>query len=371
MEGGAEAVLNIPLNSSISVAYSSLFGAHEDLLLLEVDPNLLPDFLHNRVMIRGQADEDAVVCTPSTTYALKSVSTSNTIFLIPPAPNAHSQSPNVVESASVLKVAPCNMELSHIAPKLDKLKTLLAQKPYRPDEGDKNCVEDWTGLFTWNDLVDQIQASDEELRDGLQAISAIEINGYWRVIDEESVAELLTHIVHNSTLFGWSLNALKEEDVLTALEADGFSPMITINCLGMFGSKLDGGWSLDEKRVCLHFARRLLKKGKRILESFMEEWERSIPDGMQPNLEMLEGEVLMERIGIETWVWAFSVSSLPSTPAERFAALFGVRQKWEWRDLEPFIRDLWVPGLSSEALLIKYTRKTQPTADAEPIFSAR
>ena len=34
-------------------------------------------------------------------------------------------------------------------------------------------------------------------------------------------------------------------------------------------------------------------------------------------------------------------------------------------------RDLSVPGLSSEGLLLKYTRRTQPTQDAEPIFSAR
>ena len=34
-------------------------------------------------------------------------------------------------------------------------------------------------------------------------------------------------------------------------------------------------------------------------------------------------------------------------------------------------RDLSVPGLSSEGLLLKYTRRTQPTQDAEPVFSAR
>lgn len=36
-----------------------------------------------------------------------------------------------------------------------------------------------------------------------------------------------------------------------------------------------------------------------------------------------------------------------------------------------FSRDLTVPGLSSEGLLLKYTRKTQPNLDAEPVFSAR
>lgn len=33
-------------------------------------------------------------------------------------------------------------------------------------------------------------------------------------------------------------------------------------------------------------------------------------------------------------------------------------------------RDLHVPGASSEGLLIKYTRRSQPNAEAEPIFTA-
>ena len=34
-------------------------------------------------------------------------------------------------------------------------------------------------------------------------------------------------------------------------------------------------------------------------------------------------------------------------------------------------RDLNVPGLSSEGLLLKYTRRTQPSPETEPVFSAR
>ncbi|KAF5206346.1 zinc ion binding protein [Thalictrum thalictroides] len=75
---------------------------------------------------------------------------------------------------------------------------------------------------------------------------------------------------------------------------------------------------------------------------------------------------------MEKWMQKIpAVSSLPCTPAERFAALFRERQKWESKELDPYIRDLRVPGLSSEGLLLKYTRRTQPTLDAEPIFTAR
>lgn len=46
--GGAEAVLGLQPNSSISIAYHSLFGPHSDLMLLEVDEKLLPEILHQR-----------------------------------------------------------------------------------------------------------------------------------------------------------------------------------------------------------------------------------------------------------------------------------------------------------------------------------
>ncbi|KAJ6302026.1 hypothetical protein OIU77_016182 [Salix suchowensis] len=103
----------------------------------------------------------------------------------------------------------------------------------------------------------------------------------------------------------------------------------------------------------------------------MAEWLQRIPGGMQISFDMLEGEVLTEKLGVETWVYSFSVSSLPLTPAERFNMLFRERSKWEWKDLQPYIRDLKVPGLSSEGLLLKYTRRSQPTLDADPVFSSR
>nr|DAD18200.1 TPA_asm: hypothetical protein HUJ06_019663 [Nelumbo nucifera] len=275
------------------------------------------------------------------------------------------------------------MELVEVAPKLDKLKLLLMENPYRPeDEMDVEELEeiekDKTGLFRWEDLVDRIQASDEELKAGLRTLSAVEIDGYWRIVDEKYMDIVLSMLLHNAVLNGWSLNALKEDEVVGMLEVDGFPRRLALHCLEVYGGQVGEGngsngraWVLDERRVCIHFARVVLKGGKMKIESFMDEWMKKIPAGMSASFEMLEGEVLVERLGVETWIRAFSVSSLPSTPADRFAVLFRERQKWEWKDLQPYIRDLRIPGLSSEGLLLKYTRKTQPTSDAEPVFSAR
>ncbi|XP_031277587.1 sister chromatid cohesion protein DCC1 [Pistacia vera] len=388
---GAGAVLNLQPSSSISIAYHTHFGPHDDLILLEVDEKLLPDFFHQRVSLRGERSEDAVLCTQSKTYSIKFVGTSNSVFLTPPLDNSilyeNSEDCNGKDNhkaiVSVIKVAPGNMELVEVAPRLDKLKLLLSEYPYSSreasefedlEEMDKSITK---RMYSWDDLVDEVQASDNELRSGLLAISAVEIDGYWRIVDEKYMSTILIMLLHNSVLNDWSLDALNEDEVVSMLVSDGFPLKLSHHCLHVFGSKVEEGaggsclWRLDERRVCVHFAREILVEGKRKMDNFMEEWKQKVPKGMHPDFEMLEGEVLKEKFGVESWVHAFSVSSLPSTPAERFSTLFRERPKWEQKDLLPYIRDLNVPGLSLEGLLLKYTRRTQPTLDAEPVFSAR
>ncbi|RVW22831.1 Sister chromatid cohesion protein DCC1 [Vitis vinifera] len=253
-----------------------------DLILLEIDDKLLPDVLHQR----GQPNEDAVLCTQSKTYSIKFVGNSNSVFLIPPvdqsALHEHPQYSDEKDDdqrvvASVIKVAPGGLR----------------------ERGIGRMEEQKTNLFKWNDLIDRVQASDDELRSGLRALSAVEIDGYWRIVDEKY------------------MDALGEDEVVGVLESDV-----------VYGSWMRGAY-------CIHFAREILKDGKRKMESFMEEWIQKIPDGMQASFDMLEGEVLTEKFGVETWVRAFSVSSLPSNPAARFSMLFQERPKWSGRIYSP------------------------------------
>lgn len=307
----------------------------------------------NRVTLRGQPDEDAVLCTASKTYAVKFVGTSNSVFLIPPTDKVSelckNKDDNSMVVASVIKVAPGCMELVEVAPKLEKLKLLLSQNPYSfretsymdiSEEREKTKI----GLYRWDDLVDRLQASDEELRFGLQSLSAVEIDGYWRILDDKYMNVILNMLLHNVILNDWSINALNEDEVVSVLETDGFPRNIAKHCLQVYCNKVDEGvglssmWKLDERRICVQLAREILKEGKMKIEIFMEKWTRKVPDGMHATLYMLEGEVLTEKLGMETWVYSFSVLSLPSTPAERFSVLFQERAKWEWKDLQPYVR---------------------------------
>ncbi|XP_068644671.1 uncharacterized protein [Aristolochia californica] len=109
--------------------------------------------------------------------------------------------------------------------------TLLALNPYRPEE-EEQVNEDCNyqrRLYRWEDLMNIIQASDEELK-------AVEISGCWRVV-EKLMGQILTLLVHNLVLYEWSLTALKEDEVVATLRADGFSRVLAFHCLETYGIK--------------------------------------------------------------------------------------------------------------------------------------
>jgi sister chromatid cohesion protein DCC1 len=95
------------------------------------------------LIIKGAENDEAVLCTSSTTFAIKYVSTSNTVLLIPPqhtAPQAENMGSSAdgkdridQANAGVMATAAGLIELVETAPRLDELKSLLNQRPYTED----------------------------------------------------------------------------------------------------------------------------------------------------------------------------------------------------------------------------------------------
>lgn len=203
------------------------------------------------------------------------------------------------------------------------------------------------GLYTWADLVSKVQASDGQLRIALKSLQAVEIDNYWRIVDEKFMQGLLEVLLLNVVQHDWDLQALPEADVVQILRSDGYSSQIARHCLASYGKEVeinthDQGtkfWGFDERKVCLHYAKQLLQAAtKWRLGDFLEAWKNNTPAGVIPSLEMLKGEVLVENLGPDSWIKLYSMSSLPTKPAERFSALFKERTKWEWDDLDPYLR---------------------------------
>jgi sister chromatid cohesion protein DCC1 len=131
----AAEVLNLKLASSTTVSYGDAFGS-EDFKLLEVDERILKELLQDGLTIKGGPDDEAVLCTSAATYAIKYVSTSNTVLLIPPSEkitNGNNDDGMGFTMAQVVATSSGHLELVETAPQLDNLKTLLNQRPYVED----------------------------------------------------------------------------------------------------------------------------------------------------------------------------------------------------------------------------------------------
>ena len=60
---------------------------------------------------------------------------------------------------------------------------------------------------------------------------------------------------------------------------------------------------------------------------------------------------------------------LPKHPRERFRAIFALKPRWQMDELEAYIAA--TSDETVEAQLLKYTRVSQPTTDAVPVYSKR
>ncbi|GAX81990.1 hypothetical protein CEUSTIGMA_g9418.t1 [Chlamydomonas eustigma] len=404
-----------------------------DYRLLECSEELLDTILREGTVIKGGENDEAVLCTRMKTYALKYVETTNMQLLVSPdiggfenagnddienspysmvnAPGLQTQIQKLsrccqkTKAVTVTATNQSHLEAVEIAPRLGALEALLLKRPYGLADEQLGEVEEDTmadpcssavtgteGLHTFRDLLERVQASEEELRAGLRSLGAIELNGSWRTVDPQYLGSLLELIISSCQQLGHSFIRVPATEVCESLRECGVNPAIAMHCLEAYGSPAGDDisssnpadtrccaagsaskfWALNESKVCKYFAGKLLTCGRQMSTvEFMNKLKDAVPDGMQPSLESLKGEVLMTGKSQNTQVKAFPLSALPREPAKRFAALFAERPKWNADDMEPYISDLKVPGLTTGALLLKYARVSQTSPQDPIIYSMR
>ncbi|KAL4437232.1 hypothetical protein ABPG75_004371 [Micractinium tetrahymenae] len=460
-----------------TLAYAN--GIRKDLQLLEVDEELLQELLTDGLCLKGAADEEAVLCSSSRTFAVKSVETTNLVLLVQqeaegasqaqPAAALGSQDPNVqptppgqltglatqlsknAGAASCAPVVACavvgaHLELVPAGPRLHQLDALLARARYGAEgspqeraqwggseaqaggsEGDAMEADGGSsgGGYTEGELLERVQCSARELRAALAERKALCLDGRYCLVDEGYQGMLLELVLLTAVEHGWPLSRLPGERVAAALQPHGYDPRVTLHCLATFGSLADsscdgdgdtsgsgeaeaspmdadsggdpaaagaaaaaaaaagtcgsGFFALDEVAVCLHFTRSLLQaQPDWELSDFEEAWQRAVPEGMLPALDMLRGEALLYGGGLGPHglpsprrIKHFPLSALPADAPGRFAALFAERARWEWEDLAPYIQSLRGPGQTAEALLLKYARATQQRPTDPVTYSMR
>ncbi|XP_032836064.2 sister chromatid cohesion protein DCC1 [Petromyzon marinus] len=341
------------------------------IVILETDETLSGELrAGHSLVIRGDGEDHAVLCTGDATYELRAADTSNLLLLLPDARTAdslwaegHAEAPRLL-TAHVFGFANSYLEVRRCRPRLKKLRSLLGECPFSGPENEAQY--EGQQKYTTADLLDRVQASEVELQAGLKALNACQIDGRWRMLDldyEMRLLSLLTQLVDSES---WSFRHVPLRVCLDELGVLEPRDMIEhcLNCYGEWTDEEEGGaaevvYSLHEDRVCRALAVMLLKGCVKFnLAEFCDVWRQSVPEGMDAQLGQLQGVALVERAARPEVISLLRVEDLPDDPQERFSKLFSLRDKWTEEDIAPYVRDLCAEKQSVSALLTKHARSS-------------
>ncbi|EOA98078.1 Sister chromatid cohesion protein DCC1, partial [Anas platyrhynchos] len=294
------------------------------------------------LVIRGEKDEQAVLCSKDKTYDMKIADTSNMLLFVPGCKtpeelNADEASGSVIHS-QIAGFSNNYWELRRCRPKLKKLRKLLMEDPYEgPDSGKDQTSA--VSHYTTEDLLSVVQASEEEIMHQLEVLDACKIEGNGNIQRQMQVLKL----------FFFFFPPCREmiEHILLS-----------------YGRKYtdDAGevyFEMREDKICRAIAQMLLQNAVKFnLAEFQEVWQQSVPEGMTTRLDQLKGLALVDKNSRPETIFLLKVEDLPEDNQERFNSLFSVREKWTEEDITPYIQDLCSEKQTVGALLTKYARSS-------------
>ncbi|XP_065116856.1 sister chromatid cohesion protein DCC1 [Paramisgurnus dabryanus] len=362
-------------------SYCLGFGANVssgDYCLMELDDTLCKHIEAGKsLIIRGDKDEHAVLCSDDKTYDLKIADTSNLLLFVPGCKTPDQMTDNLASPqlthAQIWGFSNCYWELRRHRPKLKKLKKILMENPYNgPPVGMQE--EEPGQMYTMDDLLERIQASKDEIEAHLKVIHACEIDGFWRLLDFDYEMKLLGHVTQLVDSESWSFSKVSLNVCLEELGPLEPKAMIEhcLNCYGKRYNNEDGQvmYALDEDKVCRATAQLLLQNAVKFnLSEFQEVWQQSVPEGMTTRLDQLRGLALLDQSSKPETISLLRVEDLPEDTLERFNSLFSLREKWTQDDIEPYIQDLCGEKQTTGALLTKHARSSM--LNGKKVYNSR
>ncbi|XP_061748835.1 sister chromatid cohesion protein DCC1 isoform X2 [Nerophis ophidion] len=349
----------------------------DDYCLMELDDTLCQHIeAGHSLVIRGDKDEHAVLCSGDKTYDLKIAHTSNLLLLLPGC-KTHEQLTNSQDSTHVIDAniwgfCSSYWEVRRHRPRLKKLLRVLMENPY---EGPAIAgqQENTENTYTMDDLLETIQASEEEIKNHLKTLHACQINGFWRVLDPDYEMKLVGHVTQLVDSESWSFHKVPLQTSLEELGPLEPREMIE-HCFNCYGTRyIENGevfYALDEAKVCRATALMLLNNAVKFnLGEFQEVWQQSVPEGMSTRLDQLKSVALVDRTARPETICLLNVQDLPEDTLERFNHLFTLREKWTEEDITPYIEDLCGEKQTTGALLTKYARSS--TQNGTKVFNSR
>ncbi|XP_074640253.1 sister chromatid cohesion protein DCC1-like [Tubulanus polymorphus] len=361
------------LKPTVQSIYFAADLDHEDVKLIELDDDVYQSLKKgDRLSIRGEKHEGAVLCTSDKTYNMKEAETSNSLLLLPTLDiiNSDEQEPDVL-NRYVQSVKHQYYELKPCKPKLKKLKELLEMSPYSGQLHEETSMEN-VKMYTYDELLDVIQASEDELMKALKALQVCTIDGKMRILEFDYLSQVLSSLFLLLDEKDWSYDAIPGTHCCEIL-ADLYPKEVVLHVLNCYSDPVDdveGAFCFNEHKVCRFHAEILLRHNDKFnFQDFMKTWNESVPQNMNVDLLQIQGLALIDRNSKPETITYFPVSELPENVSERFAALFKAKEKWSLDEITPYIVDLSSESCKVSALLTKNCRTS--TQNGIKMFSSR
>ncbi|KAL0119702.1 hypothetical protein PUN28_007859 [Cardiocondyla obscurior] len=342
---------------------------NNDLILLEVDKHILGALSEGDVIsIRGNKQDNAVLCTQTQTYEVREAEISNSWLLVPNMKlgletNVAKATERIIEKCNVKKIFNSYYEVKETKPDLTGLSALLNSSTFNGLEYESEI--DKKTLYTWERLQNELQASDYELKQALSDFLVADINGYLRLISFDIEARSLNLMLDYFGEQSWELDEVDKENTYECLKDLIYEPVFNtiFKKYTEISTKTKNDGSLlykyNEEKCCAIIAKVLLAASPVTeYKKFMETWEIGTPEKMQPKLEYLCGLALViyNASKLQKEIVSCPEAHLPNNINDRLNELFQIKAKWTVEEITPYIIRFTKSAINVNALLTKYAR---------------
>ncbi|WVQ85058.1 hypothetical protein IAT38_007222 [Cryptococcus sp. DSM 104549] len=345
--------------------------------------------------IKGRPSDDATLCTPNSTFLLRTVGISNSLLVCRTPSSMTAQSPEESDDDDDEPLRPtlqirdvCHqiLECVPVAPNLERIRGILRDSAWegigesslgkRKREGEckaggkKGKDKKWTR----EQLRSVVQASEAELEKGLRERNVVEVDGRMLLLPPPQLKELLTILLSLLAIFGSHKTGkpiAPRREIIEGLEDHEVPSSLATAVMELFGELDDEKWTADAQAMVREVGRGLLCKvrGETGLREFLVKWRGEVGEMWTDDVDikLLEGDYLISPAPPTTLSSStkpsktlsyFPLSQLPTQPALRFADLFITRPRWRPDEMAPFLKGLTRDGDTKERdkLVVKFVR---------------
>ncbi|VDM99047.1 unnamed protein product [Thelazia callipaeda] len=325
----------------------------EDYRLLEVNA-LIADRLMagEELVIRGEQEDSAVLCTSDETFDIKEVVTSNVLLLIP---EFHFSTKTNVDNNSEITREVIAMKNNFL--EIRKMAYVSVQRlKEKLSESELEWIERCNineKLYTVADLLNTVQMSELQLTNCLKSMPVICLDGYVRLLSTEYRDRLVTELVDyldDDEEPGITLGAIELECLKNAFKKhhpEKDIPMEVVlwlintfcNDVEVCGERIR---CINEKAICRAKISQLLRAAVQIeYDVFEKSLQQILPIGVYSKVEYFEGLAYIDdQLATGKTIRYLNVEDLPEEPIKRFQILFTLRQSWKMSDMRPYFVDL-------------------------------